>query len=177
MKLHLGSGSIIKEGWLNIDQKELINPHYLQWDLKKGLPFQCKDITYTYSSHFIEHLIWKDAIQLLKECREKMIEGSVMRVCLPNFKNLVIKYLEKDWNFFTHCLHVAPNRQLMQIINYAIYQRDDGINAEHVCMYDSEYAIFTLEVAGFRKCKEVEFNKEIDCESRRPYSFFVEGIK
>lgn len=178
MKLHLGCYNLIKEGWLNLDiQKPVNHPDLMQWDLRNGLPDKCKNVSLVYHSHFLEHLLWKDGLKLLRECHERMVPGGVMRMCLPDFRNLVRRYLDRDWNFFSHCASVAPHGQLMEIINYSLYQRDDGINAEHLTMYDAEYAIFTLEQAGFKNCREVPCDNSIDYEFRSPYSFFVVGEK
>lgn len=179
MKVHLGCYDLIKPGWLNIDiqQVHAESPEFMKWDLRNGLPDVVQDLTMSYSSHFMEHILWGDAVKLLRDLYNRTVVGGKTRHCIPDFEKLVTKYLAKDWDFFSHCLSIAPNHQLMEIIGYSIYQRDDGVNAEHVCMYDSEYAIFTLEQAGFKNCKRVEFNPELDYGFRVPYSFFVEGTR
>lgn len=178
MKINLGSNSITKNGWINIDILPLSKDfNFIQWDLRQGLPPICKDIVYSYSSHFLEHLLWTDSIKLLKDVYKNTKVGGITRHCIPDFRTLVSKYLARDWKFFEHCLAEAPNRQLLEIINFSLYQRDSNGIAEHMTMFDAEYGIFTLKQAGFSNCREVEFDPSIDHPSRAPYSFFIEGTK
>lgn len=176
MRVNLGSGDQFIEGFINIDERDLVHPSYCQWNLKNGLPPHLKDIEIVTSSHFFEHLMWHDALKLMKECREKMVEGGIFNMCLPDFRLLVTKYLERDWQFFSHTLCYAPDHQLMQLMNFSLYQYTDGV-AEHKQMYDAEYAIFTLQEAGFKDCKEVPFNPEYNLANRVPYSIHISGIK
>lgn len=179
MKLHLGCFDLIKSGWLNLDIQQVRpdSDEFVKWDLRNGLPPQAKELTCSYSSHLLEHLLWPDTIKLLQQLLEVTVPGGKTRHCIPDFKKLVTKYLQRDFGFFAHCASVMPNNQLLEVINYSLYQRDDGVNAEHLTMFDQEYAIFTLAKAGWKDCKGVEFDPEIDYGFRMPYSFLVEGTK
>lgn len=175
MKIHLGCGDHIIPGYLNIDMQDRVSEDYLQWDLRQPLPLTIKNVQSIVSEHFWEHLDWHSGLKLMKSCKDRMLNDAVFSLALPNFNLLVKKYLEKDWNFFRHCLVLAPDRQLMQVINYSLYQYVDGI-AEHKQMYDVEYALFTMKEAGFKSCREVEFNPLYNIESRKEYTFYCEGL-
>lgn len=179
MRVHLACYDLIKpEPWLNIDiQKVTEATNFIQWDLKQGLPPECKDVSFFYSSHWLEHLTRQESLKHLRECFDVMVSGGIIRHCIPDFFKLVSKYIEKDWGFFSHCLSLPESSQLMSILNYSLYQRDDGVTAEHVQMWDSDWAVYTLELIGFKDCKRVECDPEIDYGFRAPYSFFVQGIK
>lgn len=180
ISLHLGSGADIKKGWLNVDMLDINNPDYVKWDLKNGLPPQAQNLSVVYSQHFFEHLQWEDGLTLMKRCKERMVEGGTFRLALPNFKTMVMAYLDNNWEFFNlpEVMAFAPNRQMMQIMNYGLYQHTNGVQ-EHVCQFDPAYALFTMRSAGFRECKEVAFNPlyDSDLEVRKRYTFYCEGIK
>src|SRR5579863_8682139 len=53
VKLNCGCGPMVKPGWLNIDMEKRAD---LQLDLRKGLPFPDKSVSFIYSEHFFEHL-------------------------------------------------------------------------------------------------------------------------
>lgn len=54
-----------ENGWLTIDLTENCD---IYWDLRKGLPFQRDSVSVIYSSHFLEHLRFREAQAFLKEC-------------------------------------------------------------------------------------------------------------
>ncbi len=179
ISVNLGSGVDLKPGYLNIDMLDIVHESYLRWNLNNGFPHHLAGIEYIYSAHMLEHFRHEDGLNLLRQARERMKTDAKIRLCLPNFRTLAEAYLKKDWDFFLpEVQHFAPNGQMMEIVNYACYQYTNGVG-EHLCQYDPEYAIFTLQSAGFRECKEVEFDPTIDSplELRKRYSFYVEGIK
>lgn len=176
-KINLGSGDHLIPGFLNLDERDFVAENFCRWNLKNGLPPHIADnsINQINSEHFFEHLMLSDGIKLMKQCKEKMIPGGRFTLALPNFRLLVQKYLEKDWGFFDHALCYAPNHQIMEIVNFSIYQYVDG-QAEHKTQYDAEFACFAMSEAGFKNCREIEFNPEFNLEHRRLYTFYVEGI-
>ncbi len=66
----------------------------------------------------------------------------------------------------------------MQLVNFGCYQYVGGEN-EHKCMFDPEFALFTMRDAGFEDFREVDFNAEFDSpeEFRRRYTFYCEARK
>lgn len=175
MRLHLGCSGDIREGWINIDAMKYKDaPNFIQYDLSKGLPSEVNNITEVYSCHVGEHFYHKDFVNLLKEIHSKMVPGATIRTGIPDFKKLVYYYLNRDWSFFEHCRSMAPNGQLMEIINGSIYQYDPNQPYEaHKCMYDPEYAIFTHKLAGFTDVEEVPFDPAYGDHGRKDYTFFT----
>ena len=179
MKLNLGSGPNLKPGFLNIDILPIKHKDYIQFDLIKGVP-NIPDVDFIYSCHFLEHFSWIDGQKILKSCYNLLKPKGEVRLVLPDFRKMVSAYVNNDWNFWLpEVRHFAPNNQMMEIMNYGLYQRDNEGVAEHKCMYDSEFAIFSLRKAGFINCKE-EFNLR-DCdetaELRTRYSMYLIGEK
>lgn len=64
LKLHLGCGDIILDGYVNVD---LYNPKAeLQCDIKK-LPYEDNSVDEVLSCHVIEHFDFKEAFDVLRE--------------------------------------------------------------------------------------------------------------
>lgn len=180
-RLHLGSGPRLLPGFVNIDVLGIAADNYLRWDLARGLPPDLRsDLEIVYSEHFWEHMRWEDGLHLMKECRGALRDGGLFRLGLPNYRTMVAHYLAEDWDYFDlpEIMQFAPDRQMMQLVNYGLYQYVDG-SAEHKCMYDPEFALFTMRQAGFTDCREVEFDPAFDSpeELRRRYTFYCESRK
>ena len=88
-KLQLGSGPLILPGWVNVDNQPYPGVDRVL-DVTKGLPFRNAD--YIFAEHFIEHIPYPDAINLLRECRRVLRDGGVLRLSTPNL----------DWVWVTH---------------------------------------------------------------------------
>lgn len=177
VKVNLGSGPLIKSGFINIDMLDTVHKIpgavYLKHDLSKGIPVS--DIDFIYSCHFLEHMTWKEGQTLLKDCYSKMNSGARIKLVLPDFRKMVGAYVENNWSFWLPDVKVfAPNKQMMEIMNYGLYQF-----GEHKCMYDLEFALFSLKNVGFRECKEATLDPSYDemNELRTRYSLYCEGIK
>lgn len=189
MKIHLGCGPKIKAGWINIDlEGSQFADSYTQLirhDLLKGLPSQdfhnkpLVNIEEIYSEHFWEHLTPDQGFKLMQECLICMAPGGKFRIALPNFRSMIKAILDYNWEFFNlpGVIDFAPNKQIMEIANFGVYQYENGLN-EHKCMYDPEYCIFMMSRAGFKDCKELPFDNDYDSpeESRRRYTFYCEGL-
>ena len=140
LRLHLGCGPRLLPGFVNIDQLDYSSDNYRRWDLADGLPPLLSGADLIYSEHFWEHMEWEDGLRLMRECWTALNEGGVFRMALPNFRNMAKRYLADDLAFFDMpgVIEDAPDRQMMQIMNFGLYQVINGI-AEHKCMYDPEF--------------------------------------
>ncbi len=178
MRVNVGCGSFLKPGWLNLDILPIQenSSEFLQWDIRNRFP-PLDNVIMIHSEHLMEHLLNHELMSFLNEGLKVLSPGGKMRACVPNFRQLCEKYLANDWDFFGHVRETAPNGQILEIINYALYQRQPNGVAEHVQVLDPEYAVFLLQAAGYKNCKEVPFDPDLDSSHRRPYSFYVEGTK
>jgi predicted SAM-dependent methyltransferase len=80
-KLHIGSGSVVLPGWINIDIRPLPGVDVVQ-DVTQGLPFA--EAQFIFAEHFIEHLPFVEASRFLRECRKVLSEMGVLRLSTPN---------------------------------------------------------------------------------------------
>jgi predicted SAM-dependent methyltransferase len=91
MKLHLGCGAIIKDGWINIDERSADHRVMLS-DLRGELPFTSDKVDFIYSEHFWEHLTREYGQRLAWECWRVLKPGGVLRISTPCLKTLLDDY-------------------------------------------------------------------------------------
>jgi len=103
LKLNLGSYiTMFHHGWVNIDMVNLESfawnngYKHIQHDLRQGIPFPDNSVDLMFSSHFLEHLTYAEAQALLKDCHRALKKGGTFRLCVPNTKLLIDKYLESS---------------------------------------------------------------------------------
>jgi predicted SAM-dependent methyltransferase len=80
-QLHLGSGPQAIEGWINIDNLPYPGVDLI-WDLARGIPF--REARYIFAEHFIEHLSYAQAEQLVRNCRAALRDDGILRLSTPN---------------------------------------------------------------------------------------------
>lgn len=138
MKLHLGSGSINLDAWLNIDMDAPAADMHL--DLTNPLPFEKESVSHIFSEHFIEHISRNEALNLLKECHRVMREDATLRISTPNLKYLTFSYLSQNINAWG---------DLWQPANACAFMNEGMRSWGHKYLYDNEELIGLLNEAGF----------------------------
>jgi len=192
MKLHLGCGKEIKAGFINIDFSgeswEREGTQYIAHDLTSGLPEvdllgHRIEPSLIISCHVFEHFTDDQALELIKNCYKKMVQGGIFRIALPNFRNIVKAYLENDWNYANlrnwNDFSNQPTRTFIDFVSDCAYQRDALSQHQHKSLWDVEKTIKILDYIGFKHCREVLYNIEYepDWDLRKRYSFVVSGEK
>ena len=79
-------------GWINLDLTDNCD---LYWDVRKGLPFPDDSIEKIYSSHFLEHLSFREGLKLLKESHRILKKGGKFSICVPNAMLYIEAYCRK----------------------------------------------------------------------------------
>ena len=143
LKLHLGCGRDHKTSWVNIDRER--GDLHIDLGSKLLSDFDDCSVDYIYAQHFIEHLSFKDAVALLKDCK-RVLRGH-MRLSTPNIEEAVDCYLHRRLERFKEITFKAP----AQIIAWFY----DG--HEHV--YDWEDLKRLLIEAGFSDIVRVRRNE------------------
>ena len=90
-KLHIGCGSKLLQGWVNIDIDEKLNPDIVL-DVTKGLPYPDNSVACIHSEDFIEHITLEDGKFFLGECLRVLKPGGVLRIVTPDLNSLVLAY-------------------------------------------------------------------------------------
>lgn len=196
LRLHLGAGGDIKAGWVNLDLAFKPSPKrrrarsdpettLVEYDLRRGLPLPEGSCDYIYSSHFFEHLEYRDGLRLMHDCHRALRPGGVFRVALPTFKGLFSRYLQADEKsglspaLSKQILNLLPDLEpgtetMVDWINYGVYQR-----GEHHYIYDENKVVLLLRSIGYSSVEESQYEEGMDpdTEARRKYSFYVEAVK
>lgn len=167
-KYHVGCGSILAKGFLNIDDVPLENAydfkeHYLyqvkeipdafilKYDLSRGIPAHSRSLQRIYHSHFLEHLTRDQGVKFLKDCFHSLAEGGVMRFALPDFRLWCENYVNSKNDFFSWYrksylpddeYHFNSNAQIFTGMLY---------NHGHQMAYDFETVSSLLAKIGFKE--------------------------
>ena len=142
-KLHLGCGPVIHQGWVNIDNRRYPGVDKVL-DVTKKLPF--KNVDYIFAEHFIEHLSYRDALKLLRECRRALNDDGVLRLSTPNL----------DWVWMTH-YKIDGTEQEDVMACFYLNRAFRGWG--HQFLYNETTLKATLADAGFSQFERVEYGE------------------
>ena len=175
IKLHIGCGNIIKDGWVNIDRKP---PADLQIDVCRGLPYDTNSCEIIYTEHFLEHLAWPDEnIPFLADCYRVLKSGGIISIGVPDSKFVVVECLkdiqnfqamvsEHKWGYPDYC------KTAFEYINYHF-----RLNGHHKFAYDVDTLQAHLEQVGFINVCQRIYNPGLDSENRAAGTIYMDGTK
>jgi predicted SAM-dependent methyltransferase len=164
---HVGCGSILAKGFLNIDDvpldlkydfkenyfyevKEFPGAFILKYDLSHGIPAHHGSLQRIYHSHFLEHLTRDQGVKFLKDCYYSLEDGGTMRFALPDFRLWCENYIKGQGDFFSwYRTNYLPDDEYhfhthAQIFTGMLY------NHGHQMAYDFESISLLLTKVGFR---------------------------
>src|SRR5581483_2634355 len=147
----------------------------LYWDLRRGIPFPDARVSRIYSSHFFEHLSFRETQQFLDECRRVLAPGGRFSVCVPNARIYLEAYVKgtplEGPEFFGY--QPAYNRTTrIDYVNYTAYMA-----GEHKYMFDEDNLLFILSSKGFRNVRLRSFDPSLDLPERHFESIYAEAEK
>lgn len=159
-------------GWLTIDITRNCD---IFWDLRKGLPFPDGSIKKIYSSHFFEHLSFREIQQFLAECNRVLAQGGTFSICVPNARLYIEAYLRSGPPMDEQLLGYRPaynNTTRIDYVNYIAYM--DG---HHKHMFDEENLLHMLNSCGLRNARLRAFDPSLDLKERDAESIYAEAEK
>lgn len=161
-----------RNGWTTIDVRSKCD---IFWDLRKGLPFPDASLKKIYSSHFLEHLSFKEINQFLVECRRALIPGGVFSICVPNAKVWLEAYVYGKTLSVDEFLAYPPaynQTTSIDYVNYVAYM--DG---EHKYMFDEDNLLYVLRTGGFKNVHLRQMDADLDLPERDIGSIYAEAEK
>jgi len=145
--------------------------------MREAIPFRGNSAAIIYSEHFLEHLDYPEpAKRFLEECHRIFKPGGIFSVGVPDTEWPLQAYAgPDDKNYFAwskeNCL---PEWCQTRIDDINYHFRQDG---EHRFAYDFETLHLALMEAGFSNIKQRSFDANLDTESRRIGTLYVEAVK
>jgi predicted SAM-dependent methyltransferase len=167
--IELGSGNRKGTGgWITLD---ITKDCDIAWDLRNGLPFPDASVAGIYSSHFFEHLSYKETQVLLDECKRVLAPGGTFSICVPIARLFIEAYFKPESADKNRLLGYKPacnNTTSMDFINYVAYM--DG---HHKYMFDEQNLLHILEAKGFRNVRLRPFQPGLDLQERDSESIYA----
>ena len=203
MKVNLGCGSQVPDGWVNVDYalgarfmkipffrafNRKVRLFNLDWnektylhDLTKKFPWADSSIDIVYSSHTLEHFSKEDGRKFLAECHRVIRRNGIIRIVVPDLRHNVIEYTEgriyaDDFVEKLGVLYGNSNNVLKKRLS-------PFFQFPHKCMYDNSRLIEILSEIGVEASTRVAFDSDIkeirlvELESRTENAVIVEGRK
>ena len=151
IKLHLGCGPQILEGWINIDNREYPGVDRVL-DVTLGLPYN-NDVSFIFAEHFVEHLSYTEAAAMLRECRRVLLDDGVLRLSTPNL----------DWVWASHYKRALTPQEEIQ----GCFALNGAFRAwGHQFLYNFGTLRATLLDAGFGTVVRLEYGQSEHDELR-----------
>lgn len=130
VKLNLGCGKNVLEGWHNIDSLKRREGIIIS-DLKEGLKYEDNSVNFIYSEHFIEHLDEVDGYSLLQECYRVLSDNGVLRISTPDLDTLLdfyCEYKDKELDLSRYRGKRNNYRNACQMVNWWMFGQCGHIN-------------------------------------------------
>ncbi|MFZ1301790.1 MAG: methyltransferase domain-containing protein [Candidatus Microsaccharimonas sp.] len=178
--LNVGCGTDYKKGWVNIDNNSDDNILKLDvhWDMRNPLPIDDNSVDFIFNEHFVEHLTPEQARVALTDLIRILKPGGVMRVAMPDLREVVDYYLnvplDKNQVIIDHGLDFIQSQAEWMNVSF----RDWG----HQWLYDYDEIARRFKEIGYpviqrkqlRKSKYPELN---NLETRNGSTLIVEFKK
>jgi predicted SAM-dependent methyltransferase len=173
ISVEVGAGDKRGQGeWITIDISKTCD---IYWDLRRGIPFPNESLKKIYSSHFLEHLSFKEAQQFLDECKRVLVPYGKFLICVPNARIYIEAYARRDSLDATQFFGYKPaynHTTRIDYVNYTAY-----MNGEHKYMFDEENLLHILESKGFKNVHLRQFDPSLDLQVRDFESIYAEAEK
>lgn len=79
IKLNLGCGTNVLDGWIN---------HDADVDIEKRLPWQDGTVDCVFAEHVVEHVGYNAALYFFCECHRILRSGGVIRIAVPSVERI-----------------------------------------------------------------------------------------
>jgi predicted SAM-dependent methyltransferase len=145
IRLHIGAGTAILKGWINVDNQPYPGVDKVL-DVTKGLPFA--DVAYVFAEHFIEHLEYDQGLRFLRECRRIMTDDGVLRISTPNL----------DWVWVTQ-YHYGQWTAESEAVRDCFWLNKGFRAWGHKFLYNIQTLTETLREAGFAHVERTSYGE------------------
>jgi predicted SAM-dependent methyltransferase len=185
LRLHLGCGPKVLDGWINIDMR--LGRGILTARLPRALArFPSASARAIYASHVLEHIEYpSEATLFAEQCHRILVDGGALRVVVPGIEKIIRAYVADDAAFFAVQARLHPPQYTTKLEHLMYALQQDGA---HKYGYDFETISKLFRRAGFGKIVESDFNASAFEDLRIDYrditdhtgahlSLYVDAIK
>lgn len=210
MNLNIGSGENAVEGYTNLDYSpnvllsrlpllksvmrwlKILKPEHMKsWDKRilykdaRKLKYPANSVNLIYSSHFLEHIYYWEAQELLKSCYKFLAPGGNIRLALPDYKLIAEGFIEQhkseplsaSWDFNRSLLSYPFHKS--EMVMFFLNSRFGHVHKWHPT---ESMVIEMLSKAGFAEAKSYRFQEgpypDLDkLEHRSDFTFYVQARK
>jgi predicted SAM-dependent methyltransferase len=144
-KLHVGSGPVLLEGWINVDNQPYRGIDQVL-DIRQGIPYS--DLEFIFAEHFIEHLAYDDAMKFLRDCRRALVDDGVLRLTTPNL----------DWVWMTQ-YHLGQWTQPSEAVRDCFWMNKAFRGWGHQFLYNAQTLTECLRDAGFATVERCNYGE------------------
>ncbi len=141
MKLHLGCGEKIINGFINIDIRD-IEGIDLVTDISTLKEIENNSVELIYCSHVLEHFGRHEYKKVLKNWFNKLKPGGVIRIAVPDFESIVKQYNQ--------------NKKL-EVLLGLLYGGQTYSNNYHFCCWDFVTLKKDLIDVGFKSVEKYDW--------------------
>ena len=152
-KLHIGSGPVSLEGWLNTD----IVGGDIYLDITRPLPFPDASFQYVFGEHVIEHISEQAGSAICAELWRVTAPGGVVRLTTPDLRKVIALYDDRN-----ETISRAEYAEFLSGVTGKTYDQPCRLLNDylrlwgHRYIYDEPDLTAKLRRAGFRKVERVE---------------------
>ncbi len=169
IKVNLGCGGAWQvPGWFGIDQRSTSRiwqdsnePRFIDFDVKKGLPFATNSVDVIFSSHTLEHFTYEEAIALLFEAYRVLKIGSPLCLIVPDMDLYIQNYVQRNTEFLStpEIIGGKPRDNLADNFLMNFYSDPSFNNTCHKYGYNFENLASNLRLVGFDDVQRVKFHE------------------
>lgn len=134
MKLHLGCGHRLLDGFVNVDIEPGVGADETL-DITNLEPFDDNSVDLIYACHVLEHIRRPVVLDTLREWRRVLRPGGTLRLSVPDFQILASLYIDDGVSLWRL---IGP-----------LCGRQNGEWNTHYSVYDKDYLSWLLTEAGF----------------------------
>lgn len=203
MKLNLGCGPNVVDGWINVDYalgaklaklplfpaiNRKLKVFSADWDeriflhdLTRRFPWRDASVDCCYSSHTLEHLTRQQGLSLLHESHRLLRPGGIVRIVVPDLASVIRAYdagaIRADRLLDAIGVLYAADKRGMKRLLAPFYE------FPHRCMYDAPTLVSVMREVGFAAEERRPFDssiagiEQIELADRTVNAVIVEGVK
>jgi predicted SAM-dependent methyltransferase len=155
LRLNIGCGSNVIDGWLNVDAY-VIDKDVLHYNALNCLPLDNGSVKRIHCEHFLEHLDLQQAMVFLVECRRVLEVEGTMRIIVPDAEKYMTSYVARDEGFFGQ-LRFLGNASRPLETNMMVCDQMFRMGGDHCSAWDFITIEKVCRGAGFSSVERSEW--------------------